>query len=260
MPTAPATPFPPRTTGTVRVDSVVEERAYVGAYPPADGPWQVVSQVLVKAGERSEDHLTLRSAAGRETVVRFDVTSFVGTGGLERGGVSTIEWFDRVLRSAAEFARANGPHHPGELPRFPVPSERYPGSVEGPLAILAVDDAGRRGLYAPTRVVVLAYPSGEPTGAGDYPGFDPASWPPRRLGDWPPAAVRALDPLRLQATLARFGACWVRLLDAWFAGGDYPQRADEATEARALLSRLDPPAMTEVYERLSPRFWRWLAE
>jgi len=250
-------PFPARSTPAVRVDSVVEEQAFLAAYPSPDGPWQVVGQLLVTGGG-PEDHVRLRSPAGDEAVVRFDVGSFLGTAGRERGGVPATEVIDRVTERAIAFARENGIGHPGELPRFPVPSVRYAGRVEVPLAILAVDDARRRGVYAPARSVVVAWPGGEPVGVGELPGFDPERWPPPRLGDWPPAGTRGIEPGRLRGVVARFGACWVRLLDAFLGGEEYPQRADEAAEARALLRVLESPAMAGVYGGLSPRFWGWL--
>jgi len=128
-----------------------------------------------------------------------------------------------------------------------------------PLAILAVDQ-GRRGLYAPARVAVLAYPGGEPVGVGEFPGFEPERWPPPRLGDWPPAALVGVAPARLGGMVTRFAGCWRRLLDAWIAGGDGRHRRDDGVEALALLARLDPPGMVGVYRRLNAEFWRWLAE
>jgi hypothetical protein len=235
----------------VRVDSPEEAAAYLAAYPSPAGPWRVASRLRVDAGERVEEHATLTAGGGARAVVRFDVTAFAG-----EGPSAEAPALDDLLARAAAFARENGPRHPGELPRFPIPSARYAGRVEVPLAILAVD-AGRRGLYAPARVVVVDPRDGEPDGAGEFPGFDPEAWPPPRLGEWPPAGVRALDPTRLRGTVARFGACWRRLLAAW-SGDDYQQRADEAAEARALLGRLDPPGMVGVYRRLNPDFWGWL--
>jgi len=245
-----SSPFPPRAAATVRIDSPEEGEAFLAAYPPPNGPWTTASTLRVAAGGRTEDHVTLRSAGGGRTTLRFDVSAFA------EDPVRSPVSLDDLLQRAAAFARENGPSHPGELPRFPVPSVGYPGRAEVPMAILAVD-RGRRGLYAPVRVVVLDFPDGEAVGVGEVPGFDPERWPPPRLGDWPPAGIGALGPERLRGAVARFGACWLRLLGAWF-GADYPQRADEAAEARALLARLDPPAMPAVYERLSPAFWRWL--
>lgn len=247
-------PFPPRTTETVRVDSVVEERAYIAAYPPPAGPWQVTSQMLVTPRDRPEDHLTLSAADGTLAIIRFDVASFPGTEARD----PYDDGLSPVLRTATDFGEENGPHHPGSIARFPVPSARYEGQVEVPLAILAVDDAGQRGLYAPDRIVVLTWPEGAPVGIGPYPGFDPERWPPPRLGDWPPSDISRVEPNQLQSMVARFSGCWIRLLSAFLSDTDYPHRIDEAAEARSLLARLDPDTMSTVYEHLSPRFWAWL--
>jgi hypothetical protein len=166
---------------------------------------------------------------------------------------------DQLLQTAWQAAQSAGPYHPGSLPRFPVPSDRYAGRVEVPLAILARDDSGRRGLYAPARVVLLTFPAGEPAGVADYPGFDPDAWPPPRLGDWPPAALRDRDRRSLEATIARFGQSWLRLLSRWFAGDPSGDVDHLATAARTLLDELDPPGMVDVYRRLNPGFWAWLA-
>jgi hypothetical protein len=126
-----------------------------------------------------------------------------------------------------------------------------------PLPILAVD-VGQRGLFAPPRIAVVRWPSAEPVGVGDAPGFEPERWPPPRLGDWPPPAVRNWPPYRLAGTIERFSAIWVRLLDAWFSGEGYPQLDDEKREARQLLERLVPQGMLEFYTGFSPHFWAWL--
>lgn len=251
--TATGSPFPRRATATVRIDAPEEGEAFLAAYPSADGAWTIASTLRVAAGGRTEDHVTLRAVGGAaRATLRFDVSGFADDPAHPAAAL------DDLLQRAAAIARENGPSHPGELPRFPLPSAGYPGRVDVPLAILAVDN-GRRGLYAPARVAVLAFPGGEAVGVGEVPGFDPEHWPPPRLGDWPPAGVAGLDPARLRGEVVRFGACWRRLLGAWF-GADYPQRADEAAEARALLTRLDAPGMLAVYERLNPDFWRWLTE
>ena len=246
-------PFPRRRSATVRVDSAEEAQAYLDAYPPPGGAWQIEGRLLVRAGSRTEDHVTL-AAAGGQAVVRFDVTSSAG-GAPAAPAVDPS--LDGLMRVAADFARENGPHHPGSLARFPVPSATYPGRVEVPLAILAVD-RGRRGLYAPARIVVLTFPAGEPVGVGEFPGFNPDAWPPPRLGDWPPPGVVGAGPVRLAGMVARFAGCWRRLLTARVAEADYPDRPDEGAEARALLGRLDPPGMGGIYRRLNPDFWRWL--
>ncbi|MCC2626813.1 MAG: hypothetical protein K0S14_463 [Thermomicrobiales bacterium] len=160
------------------------------------------------------------------------------------------------MRAGHELARTEGPLHPGTLPQYPVPSESHTSAVAVPLPILAVD-AGRRGLFAPPRVAVVRWPSAEPVGTGDAPGFVPERWPPPRLGDWPPLAVRDWPPYRLAGTIERFSAIWARLLDTWFSGEGYPQLDDERHEAHLLLERLVPEAMLEFYAEISPRFWAW---
>ena len=250
----PRDPFPPRTTPTVRVDSTIEERAFIAAYPSPAGPWQVTSQMLVTPRDRPEDHLTLSAVDGTLAIVRFDVASFLG----HQERHHPDDGLSPVLRTATEFGQENGPHHPGSLARFPVPSARYGGQVEVPLAILAVNDDGRRGLYAPDRVVVLTWPEGAPVGIGPYPGFDPERWPPPRLGDWPPPGISRVEPNQLQSMVARFSGCWIRLVSAFLSDTDYPHRRDEAAEARTLVARLDPDAMLNIYDQLSPEFWAWL--
>lgn len=253
---SPELPFPPRTVETYRADSVAEEYAFLETYPPPESAWEVVSQMIRTRDEASQDLVTVRAEPFGEVTVPFDVASFFGDGA-DTG--QTVD-LDLLLERALDFARGNGPHHPGSLPRFPIPSTGYPGRVEVPLPLVAVDSGGRRGLYAPPRVVVTTFPGGEPVGVGEVDGFDPDRWPPRRLGDWPPAGMRGVDPRRLQATITRFSAIWSRLLTAWLTASDYPQRPDEAAEALALLTRLEAPAMPGVYERLNPKFWRWLTE
>ena len=250
-------PFPRRSGPTVRVDSVAEEYAYIAAYPGAGGPWEVVRQDLARLAEGPVDRLLVRAPAGDEAEVHFAVGSFFGTPGVTRLGGPTTELLDRLMRTAEEFARANGPHHPGSLPRFPVPSARYPGRVEVPLAVLAVD-AGRRGLYAPPRVVTLDYASGEPFGVGEFPGFAPDAWPPARLGDWPPPAVAGFDRVRLQGAVSRLSACTTRLIDAWLAGDTYPHLPDDASEVLALLGVLDLPPTVRLYRQLNPAYVSWL--
>jgi len=254
-------PFPPGASETVRVDSVVEEHAYLSAYPSPAGPWTIISQTLSTVDGSATDRLLLQSgedgpAGGRETIA-FDVASFVGTPGRRRLDAFTTDHLDHLMRSAAEFAHANAPTHPGSLPRFPVPSARFPDRLDVPLAVLAVD-GGRRGLYAPPLVVTLDYPSGDPYGVGPCPGFDADTWPPPHLGDWPPPAVAGLDRIQLQGMVSRLSACATRLIDAWLTGDDYPQRPDEAAEVRVLLGCLDPPGMADVYRRLNAGYADWL--
>ncbi len=251
--------FPAPIHKMVRVDSVSEQYAYLNAYPGPSGRWSIVSQTLRNQEGTATDETIARSALGEEISILFDVTSFHGAPGIHRLDGFTIEYLDRLMQSAAEFARANPPHHPGSLPRFPVPSVRYSGRIDVPLAVLAVE-AGRRGLYEPPRVVTLDYPDGVPFGVGEFPGFDPDAWPPPRLGDWPPPTTSRLDRPCLEGSVARFSACATRLMDVWFGGAAYPQLPDEAAEYLSLLARLDLRDMLPVYVRLSPAYMRWILD
>ncbi len=252
---AAASPFPPRQTDSVRVDSVAEEYAYLTAWPLPDGAWERVSQTLAPGPAGPEDHLTVRGTNGETAVVRFAIRSFFSYPPAD--GVSPGERVAAAMRAGQELAQAEGPLHPGSLPQYPVPSEAHADAVSVPLAILAAD-AGQRGLYAPPRIAVVRWPSAEAVGVGDAPGFDPSHWPPPRLGDWPPPAVRNWEPHRLAGTIERFSAIWARLLDTWFGGETYLQLEDEKREARLLLDRLVPEALLAIYAELSPRFWAWL--
>ena len=249
--------FPERATETVRIDSVAEAYAYFTAWPPPDGAWEHVGQVLAPGPSGPEDHLTVRAPDGQMAVVRFAIRSFFSHPGETL--VAPGEQMSAAMRAAHELAKTEGPLHPGTLPQYPVPSESHTDAVAVPLPILAVD-AGRRGLFAPPRIAVVRWPSAEPVGVGDAPGFAPERWPPARLGDWPPPAVRDWPPYRLAGTIERFSAVWARLLDAWFTGQEYAQIEDEKHEARLLLERLVPQVMLEFDAALSPRFWAWLTE
>jgi hypothetical protein len=220
--------FPPRSLPTVRAGSVAEREAFIRAWPAPAGPWRVTGLVAVGGRLGPEEHVALVAPDGEVAAVRFAVD-----------------------------AEAT---HPGVLPRFPVPAEGYPGRVAVPLALLAVGGDRQPGLFGPTRAVILPFPEGEVVGAIDAPGFDPAAWPPRRLGPWPPPGLAGFDPARLAGTVRRFSALWERLLAAFFAGSDDPNRRDEAAEARLLLARLDPAPMLRVYGEMSPRFWGWVEE
>lgn len=252
---ADASTFSDAFARVVRVASLAEQNAVLAAYPPASGGWTATSRVRLTFGRRVEEHLALRAEAGEIAAARFDVTAFAEPDAALKPAVGAL---DHVMQAALETARANGPLHPGAMPRFPVPSEAYPGQIAVPLALLAVDDAGRRGLYGPDRLAVLSWPAAEPVGVGDAPGFDPADWPPPRRGDWPPPAIRSFDRARLEGVVTRFGALWERLLSGHLADADDLYRDDEAAEAVALLALLDPPGMIDVYRALSPRFWAWL--
>ena len=251
--------FPPRSQETVRVDSVSEEYAYIQAYPAPGGSWSVVSQTLRQVDAEMVDTVIVHDPMGQERSIQFDVTRFQGSPGIVRLEGLTTEHLDRLMQRAGEFARRNPPHHPGSLPRFPVPSGRYARRIDVPLAVLAVE-SGQRGLYAPPRVATLDYPTGEFYGVGEFPDFDPNAWPPPRLGDWPPPTIVKIDRLCLRGLVSRFSACSTRLMDVWFGEPPYPQLADEAAEWSSLLSRLDLPAMQPIYTRLSPMFMGWIRD
>lgn len=241
----------------IRVDSVGEEYAYVAANPPLTGAWEIVSQTIGRTEIGTRDVLLARDPAGTEQVFRFDVASFFGTTGVLRLNEPTTVFLETVMERADAFAKGNGAHHPGSLPRFPMPSDRYPGRLDVPMPVLAVD-AGKRGLYGPVRVVTMGYEEAEPFGVGDFPGFDPNDWPPRRLGDWPPSGAAGFDRVRLQATISRFNAVGVRLYDAFIHHRGYPQTALERQEFLTLLHILDLAQMNAPYRRISGRFIAWL--
>ena len=257
MTDATRSPFPPRDTPTVRVDSIAEEFAYLTAWPPVGGPWERVGQMLVPGPDGPEDHVTVRAPDGTAAVVRFAIGSFYGN----PAPALTLpgERVSKAMRAGHELAKAEGPLHPGTLPQYPVPSEIYPGAVAVPLPILAAD-AGQRGLYAPPRIAVVRWPSAEAVGVGDAPGFDPARWPPPLLGEWPPLPVQEWDAQRLAGTIERFSAVWGRLLDAWFSGEGYPHFRDEKREAPVLLGELVPEALLGFHAALGPDFWTWLGD
>ncbi len=210
--------------------------------------------MLVPGTDGPEDHVTVRAPDGATAVVRFIIGSFYGKP--EASQTVPGERVTKAMRAGHELAKAEGPLHPGSMPQYPVPSESYPGAVAVPLPILAAD-AGQRGLYAPPRIAVVRWPSAEAVGVGDVPGFDPAQWPPPRLGDWPPVSVREWEPQRLAGAIERFGAIWSRQLDAWFGGEHSLHLADERREARMLLDHLVPAALVAVYAEISPRFMAW---
>lgn len=258
MPDNPSTsPFPPRDAPTVRVDTIAEEYAYLAAWPPAAGPWQRTGQTLVPGPDGPEDHVAVRAPDGTTAVVRFAIGSFYGKA--DASPDSPGDRVSRAMRAGHELAKAEGPLHPGSMPQYPVPSDSHPGAVAVPLPILA-SDAGQRGLYAPPRIAVVRWPSADPIGVGDAPGFDPARWPPPLLGAWPPVSVRDWEPQRLAGTIERFSAVWGRLLDAWFSREAHPHLGDEKREARLLSERLLPLPLLDFYASIAPDLWTWLHE
>ena len=249
--------FDPKPEELIRVDSVDEEYAFVTAYPPDGREWSIQSQTLSRTDSGAVDTLELRSSEGDVQHYRFDISTFFANGSVPGSGESSTGFLDTVMETAAEFAAQNGAHHPGSLPRFPVPSDRYPGRLDVPMPILAVGE-GKRGIFAPVRVVTMTFEDPEPFGVGEFPGFDPDNWPPSRLADWPPLGTQGMDKLRLQASIGRFSAVAVRLFNAYLKHQTYPQVAEERAEYAALLRILDVPKMEPYYRRVAGRFFNWL--
>ena len=217
----------------IRVDSLREAYAWVDANPSASGAWTISSERR-SSGAAGILTMELTAPDGDGAVVRFETGHFGSSGGRQRLGVDPTQALDELMAKVAGYAAANPPHHPGSLPRFPVVSPRYAGAVEVPLAILAADDAGRPGLFAPARVVVVRLEDGQPIGIGEYPGFDPDVWPPARLGDWPPPATARLDRRQLAAVVARFNGVWLRLLES--ASGIHDISTDHGPNERKPLA------------------------
>lgn len=248
---------------TVYVDSAEEQVAYLIARFGPSGTWTVRSQSVatLDSGDVVE-RASLHTLEGDIDLEFRDVTSVKTsfTDPIDEPPVGV--GLERVMERAVAFGAENPPHHPGSLARFPVPVEHYGVSVGVPLPILAVDDSGRRGLYAPPRMAVIAWRSHEPVGLRDVDGFDPNVWPPQRLGDWPSAGVSRLTQEQLEATILRFSACWSRVIDAWFSdrGGWGDVLTSDAREAVRWRSVLDPEAMESVYRTLNPQFDDWIGK
>ncbi len=250
------------TTEIAYVDSGDEQVAYIVARFGPEGSWSVQDQrVATRDNGNAVERTRLRTQLG-EVEIEFreasrqeiSLTALVE----ERNRAGEL---DDLMQAAAAFAQENPPHHPGSIARFPVPVEHFGVAVGVPLPILAVDNLGRRGLYAPPRIVVMSWETGDAIGVREFPGFDPDDWPPRRIGEWPTPGATRLVPDQLDATIRRFSACWSRLIDAWFqqrASLDDVVRAD-AAEVTRLRQVLDPADMVEVYRRVNPRFATWLA-
>lgn len=243
----------------VYIDSDVEQAAWIYATFGPDGAWQTVSQTM-RATESGivQEVLEIRLASGEAVIVPFGeatVDESLGGEGIDRTGI-----IEDVMHIAAQFAEANPPHHPGSLPRFPVPARAYDNALAVPMAILAVDDLGQRGLYSPPRQVVLSVGDNALIGFGDFPGFDPERWPPPRVGDWPPASAISMPEQQMQGVIQRFSCCWSRVLEAWFTDRDIitaTLRAD-VSESLGYRALLDAEGFERLYERLNPEFEAWL--
>lgn len=245
----------------VYVDSAEEQIAYLIARFGPQGTWAVRDQrIATLDGGASVERASLSTTSGDIELEFRDATPSRISFTDEVSESDRTGRLDAVMEQASSFASENPPHHPGSLPRFPVPIEHYQGAVGVPLPILAVDDLGRRGLFSPPRMAVVSWVTHEPVGVRDFPDFDPENWPPRRLGDWPAPQTARMTPEQLEATIKRFSACWSRVIDAWFAKSDNADDALQADAAEALKLRglLDLQAMEPVYRRMNSRFAEWL--
>jgi hypothetical protein len=245
----------------VWVDSADEQVAFLTATFGASGSWSVVSQGYADDPEAGEAEVVEILAAGGETVrIRFVPATISGDPFSGEEPEDRTGLMDELMEKATGFASQNPPHHPGSLARYPVPSAAYARAIAMPMPVLALDGLGQRGLYAPPRVVAIDWATRDPIGVGEFPGFDPESWPPPRLGEWPPKRLAGMPQEQLQGTIQRFSACWSRVLDAWFArdAGTPPSLADDIRDALKYRDLLDLPAMLPYYERLNPVFARWL--
>jgi len=245
----------------VWVDSANEQLAFLTATFGAPGTWSVESQRYDDDPDAGEAEVAeIRTARGERVRIRFlpATVSDDPFGGEEPE--DRTELMDELMEKATGFSSTNAPHHPGTLARYPVPSAAYAHAISMPMPVLALDDLGQRGLYAPPRVVAIDWQTREPIGVGEFPGFDPESWPPPRLGGWPPAGLAGISREQLQGTIQRLGACWSRVIDAWFArnAGTPPSLGDDIREALMYRDLLDLPAMIPYYDALNPVFARWL--
>ena len=241
----------------IRVDTAEEQYGYMVARFGDPSAWSVDSQELqVMPDGRDSERVVVRLPSGDTVTVRFVPVGDEGLFASEpTAGTSRL---DEIMETATAFSRENPPHHPGTVARFPVPSMSYAHAVAVPMAVLA-QDQGQRGLYAPPRVVVVDPGTMQVRGVGEFPGFDPETWPPKRVGDWPPRSIAAMTQAQVQGTILRFGALWLRILDAWFDGAQDAVVPGEFEEAVDLRNRLDVTGMAESYERLNRAFARWLA-
>lgn len=249
----------PKTANIVYIDSDVEQEAWLIATFGTQEEWRADSQTWQATGdgERLEVLEIVRASGERVSVPFAEATPDDSLAGEGRDRTGEME---ELMHRAGEFAAANPPHHPGSLARFPVPSPSYANAVAVPMAVLAVDGEGARGLFAPPRQVAISREDGSLIGVGEFPGFDPEHWPPPRLGDWPPPQAARTPNGQLQAMIARFSACWSRVLDAWFAGvveANAVLRAD-IREGMHRRSFLDLMEMLSYYDQLNPVFAKWL--
>jgi hypothetical protein len=246
--------------GVVYIDSETERFAWLTATFGEQGAWSVASQMLrMDEHGRQLEVLEIELVSGERVGVSFGEAA--ADDSLAGENVDRTGDMEDLMQRAAAFAEANPPHHPGSLPRFPVPSPSYRDAIAIPMPVLAVDN-GVRGLYAPPRQVAISRRDKTLVGVGEFPGFDPEHWPPPRLGDWPPSQLHGLPQIQLQAMIARFSACWSRVLDAWFDEVVTPTPVLVADIKEALHRRtfLDLMSFLPYYERLNPVFAKWLSD
>jgi hypothetical protein len=245
----------------IRVESAEEQYAYMLARFGDPATWAVLSQSFdTDSDGREMEFVEARDSSGSTVTIRFVAVREAGIFGDEAPeGDGTTGFLDEVMEKAFTFSEANPPHHPGTLARFPVPSASYANSLSVAMPVIALD-GGRRGLFAPPRVVVIDNSTGEAKGVGEFPGFDPEDWPPPRLGDWPPAHIQAMHRLQMQGTIMRFSAVWKRILDAWYSTEimESPELSREIAEAVRTRAILDLPQLIPYYDRLNPVFAKWL--
>lgn len=244
----------------VYIDSAEEQLAYLISRFGSDRDWVVADQRLAEGENgRLVERSRFETPTGTAEVEFREARQLALSDDADKNPSAKI---DAAMKSALAFAATNPPHHPGSLPRFPVPVEHYKTAVGVPLTILAVDDLGQRGIYAPPRMAVVRWTTMEPIGVRDFPDFDPAVWPPRRLGDWPSRTAARLAVDQLGATITRFSACWARLIDAWFGIGRLHADVTRADAKSGLQLRdiLDPATMQAVYQTMNSRFAEWLSD
>jgi hypothetical protein len=244
----------------VYIDSDVEQHAWLLATFGPQENWRTMAQTLrlTEAGDQQEV-LEIQLSVGETVSVPF--MEATPDESLEGEGYDRTGQLDDLMSLASQYAEQNPPNHPGSLPRFPVPSRSYKDAVAVPMAVLALDDVGQRGLYAPPRQVAVSIREGKLVGVGEFPGFDPEHWPPARLGPWPPATITSMHREELKGVIARFNACWSRVLEAWFSESQAtPVLMADVSESLRYRSLLDLPEFEPYYDRLNPVFAKWLSD
>jgi hypothetical protein len=71
-----ASAFPPREIDSIRVDSPGEEEAYIAAWPPAQGAWQVEGTAFIPGIPSTQKRMLLRAPGGEQAVIHFLVGSY----------------------------------------------------------------------------------------------------------------------------------------------------------------------------------------